>query len=52
MSLLALFDLSLLGRASQPALECESPDGARESFTFGNSRRAATGSLIRCAAED
>src|SRR4051812_2762985 len=35
MSLLSLFDLSLIGRASRPALECLSPDGRINAFTFG-----------------
>lgn len=36
MSLLSLFDLSLLGRATKPALECDLPDGTRAEFTFGD----------------
>ncbi len=35
MSLLPLFDLSLLGRAPRPALECENADGPCRGFTFG-----------------
>ncbi len=35
MSLLALFDHSLLGRAEQPALDVDAPDGTTQSFTFG-----------------
>jgi malonyl-CoA/methylmalonyl-CoA synthetase len=35
MSLLPLFDLSLVGRAAQPALECLSPSGDIARFTFG-----------------
>ena len=35
MSLLSLFDLSLIGRAGTPALECESPPGTRLALTFG-----------------
>src|SRR5438128_2477186 len=35
MSLLSLFDVSLIGRASQPALECDRAGGARANFTFG-----------------
>jgi malonyl-CoA/methylmalonyl-CoA synthetase len=35
MSLLTLFDLSLIGRAAQPALEYERPEGLRVAFTFG-----------------
>lgn len=36
MSLLPLFDLSLRARAAQPALECESADGRRAAYTFGD----------------
>ena len=35
MSLLPLFDLSLIGRAEKPALECPAADGSRLQFTFG-----------------
>jgi malonyl-CoA/methylmalonyl-CoA synthetase len=35
MSLLPLFDLSLIARASRPALDCEAADGTRTAFTFG-----------------
>ena len=35
MSLLSLFDLSLVGRAAEPALECDVSVNARASFTFG-----------------
>ncbi len=35
MSLLPLFDRSLVAGASRPALECEMADGARIEFTFG-----------------
>ena len=35
MSLLSLFDLSLLGRADRPALDFVRPDGGIASFTFG-----------------
>jgi malonyl-CoA/methylmalonyl-CoA synthetase len=35
MSLLSLFDLSLIGRAERPALEFLRPDGALASYTFG-----------------
>ena len=35
MSLLSLFDVSLITRASQPALECDLADGTRGTFTFG-----------------
>jgi malonyl-CoA/methylmalonyl-CoA synthetase len=36
MSLLPLFDLSLLARAARPALEIECADGRRSAFTFGD----------------
>ncbi len=36
MSLLPLFDLSLRARAARPALECESADGRRAAYTFGD----------------
>jgi malonyl-CoA/methylmalonyl-CoA synthetase len=36
MSLLDLYDLSLKGRAHTPALECDAPDGALRTFTFGD----------------
>ena len=36
MSLLPLFDLSLISRAARPALDFEGGDGRRSSFTFGN----------------
>jgi len=36
MSLLPLFDLSLIARAERPALEIESADGRRTAFTFGD----------------
>src|SRR5688572_33356647 len=35
MSLLSLFDLSLVGRAGRAALEFAGPDGALAAFTFG-----------------
>jgi len=35
MSLLSLFDVSLLGRAGQPALDYDTPAGPQASFTFG-----------------
>jgi malonyl-CoA/methylmalonyl-CoA synthetase len=35
MSLLSLFDVSLVGRAAQPALECDQPGGTRANLTFG-----------------
>ncbi len=35
MSLLNLYNLSLKGHASTPALECEAPDGTLRSLTFG-----------------
>src|SRR5258708_7207281 len=35
MSLFTLFDSSLVGRASSPALECDLPGGSRASLTFG-----------------
>ena len=38
MSLLALFDPSLLGRAAHPAVEFDTPDGTRE-LTFGDLER-------------
>jgi malonyl-CoA/methylmalonyl-CoA synthetase len=34
MSLLSLFDVSLIGRASQHALKCDQPSGTSPSFTF------------------
>ncbi|MSU23888.1 MAG: long-chain fatty acid--CoA ligase [Opitutus sp.] len=36
MSLLPLFDVSLITRAAQPALECEGGAGAFTSYTFGD----------------
>ena len=36
MSLLPLFDLSLIARAARPALEFEGGDGRRSAFTFGD----------------
>lgn len=36
MSLLPLFDLSLIARATRPALEFERGDGRRSAFTFGD----------------
>jgi len=36
MSLLPLFDVSLIARAARPALECEAADGRRSAFTFGD----------------
>ena len=36
MSLLPLFDLSLIARATRPALDCETADGRRTSFTFSD----------------
>jgi malonyl-CoA/methylmalonyl-CoA synthetase len=36
MSLLPLFDLSLISRAARPALEFEGGDGRRSGFTFGD----------------
>jgi len=39
MSLLTLFDPSLLGRADVPALEFERPDGTRFTGTFGEMER-------------
>jgi len=39
MALLALFDLSLRGRAGRPALSFEGSDGAREEWTFGDLER-------------
>src|SRR5690349_20953961 len=36
MSLIPLFDLSLIGRAARPALVCESAGAARRAFTFGD----------------
>ena len=36
MSLLPLFDLSLLARAERPAVEIENADGRRSAFTFGD----------------
>lgn len=39
MSLLGLFDRSLLGRAEQPALEFEDADGATSHWTFGDIER-------------
>ncbi len=36
MSLLPLFDRSLLGRAARPALECEAAGGGRSALTFGD----------------
>ena len=36
MSLLPLFDLSLIARATRPALEFEGGDGRRSAFTFGD----------------
>lgn len=35
MSLLTLFDVSLVGRAAKPAIEVEQPGGSRLAFTFG-----------------
>jgi malonyl-CoA/methylmalonyl-CoA synthetase len=35
MSLLPLFDVSLIARAARPALECEDAGGRRHVFTFG-----------------
>jgi malonyl-CoA/methylmalonyl-CoA synthetase len=43
MSLLNLYNLSLKGRASVPALECEAPDGTVRSFTFGELDRRSDG---------
>ena len=43
MSLLNLYDLSLKGRASAPALECQAPDGVLRSFTFGELNRRSDG---------
>lgn len=46
MALLDLYDLSLRGRASAPALECDTPDGGVRTLTFGEidarSERMAT----------
>ena len=39
MSLLPLFDLSLIARAGRSALECESAAGVRVSYTFGDLER-------------
>ncbi|MBU6366136.1 MAG: AMP-binding protein [Gemmatimonadetes bacterium] len=39
MALLALFDLSLVGRADRPALEFEDADGGRLAWTFGDLER-------------
>jgi malonyl-CoA/methylmalonyl-CoA synthetase len=36
MSLLPLFDLSLIARATRPALECERASGVHKAFTFGD----------------
>ena len=36
MSLLPLFDVSLIARAAQPALECEDTSGAFVNYTFGD----------------
>ncbi len=36
MSLLSLFDLNLIGRATRPALECDLPDGSRLELSFGD----------------
>ncbi|MDO8544178.1 MAG: AMP-binding protein [Opitutaceae bacterium] len=36
MSLLTVFDVSLLGRAGNAALECHQPDGSRVELTFGD----------------
>lgn len=36
MPLLNLFDMSLLGRAKRPALDCVQANGSRNSFTFGD----------------
>lgn len=35
MSLLSLFDLNLIGRPAQPALECDTAGGVRLNLTFG-----------------
>src|SRR4051812_30804554 len=35
MSLLSLFDVSLIGRAGQAALECDQPGGVRMNLKFG-----------------
>jgi malonyl-CoA/methylmalonyl-CoA synthetase len=35
MSLLSFFDLSLLGRAAQPALQCDGPNDTRAELSFG-----------------
>lgn len=39
MALLALFDLSLVGRAERPALEFEAPDGTCQHWRFGDLER-------------
>jgi acyl-coenzyme A synthetase/AMP-(fatty) acid ligase len=39
VSLLPLFDLSLIARADRSALECESAAGLRVAYTFGDLER-------------